>query len=90
MSMDDILERAGATATGLALFNDRLKTAFAEVEHAHQNVSPLWDDTMRTDYDRTWIPLEEDIKEYSQRIGPRYVETLTERLKHLHNYLHGS
>ncbi len=88
MSMDDIFERASAVANGLTLFNDRLKSAFAEVERAHQGVSPLWNDSMRRDYDRTWLPLEEEMAEYNQRIGPRYVETLADRLRHLGNYLH--
>ncbi len=89
MSMDNVYERACQLERELTQFNDRLRGAFDEVEHAHAHVSPLWDDAMRRDYDVKWKPLEETMQEYVQRVGPHYVEFLVERLRHLRAFLYG-
>ena len=89
MSMDDVYTRVQALEAGLGKFNDALRAGFEEVTHSHAQVAPLWDDAMRREYDRTWKPLEEDMQEYVQRVGPNYVDFLIERLHHLRAYLHG-
>ena len=89
MSMDDVEVRVRAVEEGLTNFNDALRVAFDEVMHSHGNVSPLWDDEMRREYDLKWKPLEDNMHEYVERIGPNYVEFVIARLQHLQNYLHG-
>ena len=90
MSMDDIHQRAEALEKGLSRFNDRLRAAFAGVERSHQNVSPLWQDAMRREYDKAWKPLQEEMIAYNRTIGPKYVDLLINRLRHLKSYLYGS
>ncbi|RBP44258.1 hypothetical protein DES53_10477 [Roseimicrobium gellanilyticum] len=89
MSMDEVHERALALAHALEKFNQHLASAMAEVDRSHTQVAPLWNDAMRRDYDRHWIPLEDQMKDYNRRIGPRYLEFLVQRLRHLSSYLHG-
>ncbi len=89
MSMDDVYERARRLEQELSRFNDSLRASFTEVEQSHSHVAPLWDDSMRREYDVTWKPLEETMHDYMRRVGPRYVEFLIERLRHLNSYLHG-
>jgi hypothetical protein len=90
MSMDDVYIRAQELSSGLAEFNDDLRAKMDEVDRSHAHVSPLWDDSMRRDYDRKWIPLQDEMKRYNQQIGPQYVNFLIDRLRHLKSYLHGS
>ncbi len=61
----------------------------AEVDRSLPHVSPLWDDAMRRDYDRRWIPLADEMQEYNRQIGPQSVDFLIQRLYHLNSYLHG-
>ncbi len=89
MSMDDVYIRAQELSRSLEQFNHDLKGAMAEVDRSHERVSPLWDDAMRRDYDRKWIPLEEEMKEYNRQVGPQYMNFLIQRLYHLNSYLHG-
>lgn len=89
MSMDDVYERARALEGELQKFNDRLRGSFEEVMSAHGRVSPLWDDAMRREYDTKWKPLEEAMQEYVRRVGPKYVDVLSERLRHLQAFLFG-
>lgn len=88
--MDDVKRRADAAHDALEKFNESLRKAMGELERAHGHVAPLWDDSMRRDYDRQWKPAEEKMQEYNTRVGPNYVRFLSERLKHLQRYLHGT
>jgi hypothetical protein len=90
MSMDDIYESAQRLEHALVAFNDQVRGSIDAVNRAHTNVAPLWVDTMRRDYDSSWLPLEESMNDYIQRTGPQYVDVLIERLKALRAYLHGS
>ena len=89
MSMDDVHEQVRALTQELEAFNGGLRGTFNAVKDSHANVSPLWDDTMRREYDQTWLPLDEAMQDYVQRVGPQYVDLLIERLRHLEAYLHG-
>lgn len=88
--MDEIYERANVLERELEKFNDLLRGGFDELQRSHTAVSPLWEDEMRREYDRSWNPLEESMEEYIKQVGPRYVDFLLERLQHLKAYLHGS
>jgi hypothetical protein len=88
--MDHVFERAQVLERELQNFNQRLGNAFDQLEQSHARVSPLWDDSMRREYDKSWKPLNDAMHDYIKRTGPRYVEVLIERLRHLKSYLHGS
>jgi len=90
MSMDHVFERAQVLERELQNFNERLRAAFEQVEQSHSRVSPLWDDSMRREYDQSWKPLDDAMHDYIKRTGPRYVDVLIDRLRHLKSYLHGS
>lgn len=89
MSLDDVYERARALESRLSAFHDSLRMAFDQVMHAHAQVSPYWDDSMRREYDQQWVPLAEAMEDFTHSVGPRYVELLTERMRHLQAFLHG-
>lgn len=89
MSMDDVFERARHLEQELSRFNDSLRASFSEVAQSHSNIAPLWDDSMRREYDVTWKPIEETMDDYTRLIAPRHVEFLIERLRYLSSYLHG-
>ena len=89
MSMDDVYIRAKELSQALEQFNDHLRANMAAVDLSHANVSPLWDDMMRREYDLKWVPLKEEMNKYTQQIGPQYMDLLIQRLKHLNSYLHG-
>ena len=89
MSMDDVYERAKVLERELGQFNNRLRASFNEVSHAHDRVAPLWQDTMRNEYEASWKPLDEAMQQYLNQIGPKYVDVLVDRLRYLNAYLHG-
>ena len=88
--MDEVYQRAAELERGLSQFNERLQAAFSRVVLSHQGVSPLWQDAMRREYDQVWKPLEEEMLTYNRSIGPKYVDLIIERLRHLRSYLYGS
>lgn len=88
--MDDVYERCQVLEKELEQFNTSLNNSFEAVQRSHTKVSPLWDDSMRREYDRTWKPLEDAMIDYNRRTGPQYVQLLLERLRYLRSYLHGS
>lgn len=90
MSMDEVYERMAAVERELEEFNARLRASFLIVRESHDAVLPLWQDAMKREYDRTWEPLEETMRDYVERVGPLYVETLLERVRAAARYLHGS
>ena len=89
MSMDDVYTRAQELSRGLEQFHEHLRGTMAEVDRSHAVVSPLWDDTMRREYDHRWLPLDEEMKKYSRQIGPQYMDFLIKRVNHLAAYLYG-
>lgn len=89
MSMDDVHVRAENLSRALEQFNGQLGAAMADVDRAHTQVNGLWDDSMRRDYDRRWLPLKEGMENYNQKIGPQYMAFLVERLRRLNSYLYG-
>jgi hypothetical protein len=87
--MDEVHQAAQALEKGLANFNEKLRTAFGELEKSHSLVKPMWNDTMGRDYERSWRPLCDAMTHYNQVVGKQYHSDMDRRLKHLTAYLHG-
>jgi hypothetical protein len=87
--MDEVREYMLQFESQLEAFQEALKESMADVHRHHEVVSPLWQDTMRREYDVTWVPLEEAMDVYIQRVGPEQVEIMLTKLRHLGRYLYG-
>ena len=90
MSMDDVMRDMDALERQLEAFNHRLCEGMSELKEHHAAVSPLWQDAMRREYDLKWVPLEEAMERYVEVIGPKYVDVLLVKLRHLRGYLYGA
>ncbi len=90
MGMDDVFHSMDAFEKELEVFNQKLQASFKDLNNQHEKVSPLWDDSMRKEYDEKWIPLEEDMKEYVTKDGRTYVDILISKLTAIRGYLYGS
>lgn len=90
MSMDDVLQTMQRFEQELATFNDRLRTSFADLDQHHEQISGLWQDNMRRQYDARWSALEAHIQRYVAVDGGHYIEALREKLNAINGYLYGS
>ena len=90
MSMDEVCARLQVLQAEMEQFNGKLRASIMELNNLNDRVNPLWQDTMRRDYDKRWIPLKESMDQYSANIGPNYVETLQQRLQEIMEYLYGN
>lgn len=89
MSMDDQYQQMKIFATTLSDFNEHLGASVNDLRRNHDNVSPLWQDQMRREYDAVWGPFEEMMRHYLERESPNYVEFLSIKLHALKRYLEG-
>lgn len=90
MGMDEVRECMRRFESTLEDFQEALQDSMSDVRRHHEAVSPLWQDTMRREYDLTWVPLEEAIETYLRKIGPEQVETMRVKLQYLGRYLDGN
>jgi uncharacterized protein YukE len=89
MSMDDQYQQMQIFARTLSDFNEHLGASVNDLQRNHDNVSPLWRDQMRREYDAVWGPFEEKMKHYLEREAPNYEDFLDIKLKALKRYLEG-
>lgn len=89
MSMDDQYQQMRIFITALSDFNEHLGASVSDLRRNHDNVSPLWQDTMRKEYDAVWGPFEEKMQHYLEVESPNYVEFLHIKLHALKRYLEG-
>lgn len=90
MSMDAVHFRMQQLCVALQEFNDRLQISITEVNDHHERVNGLWSDSLRRQYDATWLPLKESMDAYVSHVGPDFVEQLQARLQQLTQYLNGN
>ncbi len=89
MSMDDVRDAMAEFAGRLNELNLEIRTSFQSLNEAHQNVDPLWRDSMRQQYDAIWAELEEEMHRYLNHVGPELLEKLVSDLRHTREYLDG-
>lgn len=90
MGMDDVYSTMNIFEKELEEFNNNLKSSFDDLQHNHDIVSPIWDDSMRKEYDSKWLSLEEKINQYISIEGNNYVEILIEKIESIKGYLYGN
>ena len=90
MSMDEVFESMKIFEKELDSFNNRLKESFEDLSRNHDRVAPLWQDSMRKEYDARWNSLEEHMKEYVAVDGSTYIEILNQKLAAIRGYLYGN
>lgn len=90
MSMDDVYNTMNVFEQELESFNDKLKLSFNDLHKNHEVVSPLWDDSMRKEYDSKWLSIEEKMNQYITVDGGNYIEVLIEKLEAIKGYLYGA
>lgn len=89
-NMDEVEIALNRFSESLTRFNQVIRQSYSQdLKRSHDQVSPLWQDQMRKNYDQTWRPLEEELNNYIKNVSPRYVDTLLVRIKALKAYLRG-
>jgi hypothetical protein len=73
----------------LIQFNDSLRSSVMDLEKQHDNVSPLWQDQWRKDYDMIWLPFQDTMQRYLSTGGPNYIEFLNFKSEAMRRYLFG-
>lgn len=89
MSMDEQYEQMRIFASTLSAFNEHLRASVADLQAQHDDISPLWQDSMRRDYDSQWLPLAQHMRSYLTQQGPAYEQFLRDKLHALEAYLYG-
>ncbi|PXY02539.1 hypothetical protein DF185_00140 [Marinifilum breve] len=90
MGMDEVHNVMNIFTQELEEFNESVKISFDDLKQNHDAVSPIWDDSMRKEYDSKWLSLEERIEQYIGSEGNSYVEVLIEKIEAIKGYLYGS
>lgn len=87
--MDEVYQTLLIFEKELQEFNLNLRQSFYDLRDYHEAVLPLWDDSMKREYDSKWIPLEEKISEYLTKEGESYIDDLLEKINAIKGYLYG-
>ena len=87
MSLNDTFREMKNFHNELSRFNENLRSSMSDLHKNHDQVSPLWQDDMRKEYDSQWREFDEMMKNYTNREGPAYVQSLDQKLKALAGYL---
>ncbi len=90
MSMDNVHQCMRMFEERLEQFNDQLRQSFEEIRQLHDQLNPLWQDSMRAEYDQRYKPLEEGMETYCNQVGPQHVDTLQVRVGAARRYVYGS
>lgn len=86
-SMDDVFERMQLFQKDLREFTDAFAATVGEMQRRHEDVSPLWQDKFRREYDQHWDILQREIDLFLKQRAIQYDEFLTSKLKALDSYL---
>lgn len=86
-SMDDVFERMMHFQRTLREFTEAFTGTVQEMQRRHDEVSPLWQDQFRREYDVHWDVLQREIDLFLNTRAPQYDEFLTRKLRALANYL---
>lgn len=87
MSMNDTFREMKNFHAELSRFNESLRSSMTDLQKNHDQVSPLWQDDMRKEYDSQWREFDETMKNYLKREAPAYVQFLDQKLRALAAYL---
>jgi len=89
MSMNDTFREMQNFHRELVRFNENLRASMNDLQNNHDQVSPLWQDDMRQEYDAQWREFDETMKNYLKREAPAYSQFLSKKLQALSRYLGG-
>ena len=87
MSMNDTFREMQNFHRELVRFNESLRASMNDLQKNHEQVSPLWQDDMRKEYDAQWREFDEMMKNYLKREGPAYTQFLDQKLRALAAFL---
>jgi hypothetical protein len=87
MSMNDTFREMQNFHRELVRFNENLRASMNDLQKNHDQVSPLWQDDMRKEYDAQWREFDEIMKNYLKREAPAYSQFLSKKLQDLSRYL---
>jgi hypothetical protein len=90
MTMDDQLAQMERFHRELREFHERLNNAARELAAAHEQVSPLWQDSFRRNYDAIYLPFAEQLERYRIHQAPAFESFLETKAAALRRYLFGS
>jgi hypothetical protein len=89
MSMDEQYAQMRRFRDELVRFNGLLRASMQDLKEQHDRAAPYWQDEMRRMYNVHWEPLDELMKNYLEREGPRYADFLAAKIRALEGYLYG-
>lgn len=87
MSMNDTFREMQNFHRELVRFNENLRASMNDLQKNHDQVSPLWQDDMRKEYDAQWREFDEIMKNYLKWEAPAYSQFLSKKLQDLSRYL---
>jgi hypothetical protein len=90
MSLDLTLEALTQFSVQLEAFDATLRASHGELRECHDAIDGLWRDEARRTYDRNIAELNIRLGQYLGGECERYEEFVRQKLRHLHDYLHGS
>ena len=89
MSMDDVEQNMYPFIEALESFQTKLRDSVLQLEVAREELDPLWQDSMRAEYNLRWEEIDKQLVHYRDHIGPECIEFMHERVSYLSRYLHG-
>jgi hypothetical protein len=69
--------------------HERVRASFEELGRRHARVDPLWQDTMRKDYDKQWSELEATMDRFVHHVAPSLEEKLEQTRREVERFLYG-
>lgn len=89
MNLDETWEALQSFQREQRAFNERLRADRAELQLRHDDIDPLWRDSLRHDYDRALQELDAQVTAYTGGRSQRLEEFMEIKIAQLRNYLHG-
>lgn len=87
MSMDQQYEMMNLFLERLKDFDEKLSDSYNDMTKFHDEVSPLWEDSVRQLYDKTWEPFKNNMEHYINIQSKGFEGFLENKLNVLRRYL---
>lgn len=87
MSLDDTHRELRRFKSDLARFNSTLAGAVKALEGEHSQLSGIWKDKFRRDYDRRWASFDKHMRRYLTHEAGKYSAFIDQKIAQLGRYL---
>jgi uncharacterized protein YukE len=90
MSLDETYQALSHFARELRGFDETIRASHSELARLNENLSGLWTDSARVDYDRALADLELQLDRYVGSQSEEFERFLDMKISQLRTYLEGS